>query len=56
MMMTAGPMACGEVSPIFPPCVVRRWASSSTPGAWMSVDDALNGQPINPGQVLGASF
>jgi branched-chain amino acid transport system substrate-binding protein len=56
MTMTAGPMACGKVSPVFPAlCGAEMGIQQYVGGKWVSVNDALNGQPINPGQVLGAS-
>jgi hypothetical protein len=49
MMMTAGPMACGQVSPVFHAlCGAEMGIQQYVGGAWVSVDDALNGQPINP--------
>jgi branched-chain amino acid transport system substrate-binding protein len=56
MMMTAGPMACGNVSPIFPSlCGAEMGIQQYVDGRWVSVADALNGKPINPGQVLGTA-
>ena len=55
MMMTAGPMTCGEVSPIFPTlCGAEMGIEQYVDGEWMSIADALNGKPINPTEVLGA--
>ena len=53
MMMTAGPMTCGEVSPIFPSlCGAEMGIQQYVGGEWVSVADALNGKPINPGAAL----
>ncbi len=56
MMMTAGAMTCGEVSPIFPSlCGAEMGIQQYVGGEWVSVADALNGKPINPGAALSAS-
>jgi branched-chain amino acid transport system substrate-binding protein len=56
MMMTAGTMTCGKVSPIFPSlCGAEMGIQQYVNGGWVSVADALNGKPINPGAVLAAS-
>jgi branched-chain amino acid transport system substrate-binding protein len=56
MMMTAGPMGCGKVSPIFASlCGAEMGIEQYRDGKWIPVADALNGQAINPTQVLAHS-
>ena len=56
MMMTAGTMTCGKVSPIFPAlCGAEMGIQQYVNGTWESVADALNGKPINPAAALGAA-
>jgi branched-chain amino acid transport system substrate-binding protein len=56
MMMTAGPMACGKVSPVFASlCGAEMGIEQYRAGRWQPVADALNGQAINPTQVLAHS-
>ena len=56
-MMTAGTMTCGEVSPIFPSlCGAEMGIQQYVDGKWVSVADALNGKPINPGSGARRGF
>jgi branched-chain amino acid transport system substrate-binding protein len=56
MMITAGSMACGKVSPIFASlCGAEMGIEQYRDGKWLPVADALNGQAINPTQVLAHS-
>lgn len=56
MMMTAGPMACGKVSPVFTAlCGTEMGIEQYQDGAWKPVADALNGKAINPSSVLAQS-
>jgi branched-chain amino acid transport system substrate-binding protein len=56
MMMTAGPMACGKVSPVFQSlCGAEMGIEQYLNGKWVPIADALNGKAINPGEVLAKS-
>lgn len=56
MMMVAGPMTCGKVSPMFPTlCGSEVGVEQYVDGKWVSVADALNGKPIIPTQVLAGA-
>jgi hypothetical protein len=56
MMMTAGPMGCGKVSPVFQSlCGAEMGIEQYLNGKWVPIADALNGKAINPGEVLAKS-
>lgn len=56
MMMVAGPMACGEVSPILVAlCGAEMGVEQYVDGEWVPVAMANVGRSINPGRVLAAS-
>jgi branched-chain amino acid transport system substrate-binding protein len=56
MMMAAGPMACGKVSPVFVAlCGTEMGIEQYRDGSWKPIADALNGKAINPGRVLAQS-
>ena len=53
MMITAGPMACGKVSPVFAAlCGSEMGVEQYASGKWQPIADALNGKAINPTAVL----
>jgi hypothetical protein len=55
MMMTAGPMTCGEVSPIFPTlCGSEMGIEQYAEGEWTSIATALDGKAINPTEALAS--